>query len=60
MTRTSLRRRLERVESALAPPSKKPVLLLIIGGPGMPDEVREIPLAEPPRRKRTWVGISDE
>ena len=47
----SLLRRLERVESALAPPEKN-VLVMRVTSPGRPDWTIELPLGEPTRGKR--------
>jgi hypothetical protein len=47
-------RRLKRIESELAPPSKKPVLVLIVTSPGKPAEIRELSLE--PGRKPTWLA----
>jgi len=51
---TNMSRRLKRLESELAPPSKKPVLVLIVTSPGRPDEIRKISFE--PGRKRTWLA----
>jgi hypothetical protein len=54
MSNTNMSRRLKRLESELAPPSKKPVLVLIVTSPGKPAEIRE--LSFEPGRKRTWLA----
>jgi len=50
----SLIRPVERIESAIAPPGKKPALFLIVRTLGMPDEIREIPMTTPVRPKRHY------
>ena len=58
MSDRNISRRLKKIESELAPPSDQPGIIIIVSTPGRHDEIREISLE--PRRKPTWVGISDK
>ena len=40
MSNRNISRRLKKIESELAPPSDKPGVIIIVSGPGKPDEIR--------------------